>query len=70
MARRDHDQEGAVVPEADRLDQETAADPSIGTAWAGPDPVTPEVDEADRLEQALEVLADPDEEYAPSPREG
>ena len=26
--------------------------------------------EADRLEQAQEVLADPDEEYAPNPPEG
>jgi hypothetical protein len=64
MARRDDDQD-ALVPEADRLEQQQQADPDIGPAQEWPDPPTLDVDEADQLEQAHEVPDDPDEEYAP-----
>jgi hypothetical protein len=64
MARRDDDQD-ALVPEADRLEQQQQADPGIGPAQEWPDPLALEVDEADQLEQAHEVPDDPDEEYAP-----
>jgi hypothetical protein len=64
MARRDDDQD-ALVPEADRLEQHRQADPGIGPAQEWPDPPTLDVDEADQLEQAHEVPDDPDEEYAP-----
>jgi hypothetical protein len=64
MARRDDDQD-ALVPEADRLEQQQQADPDIGPAQEWPDPPTLDVDEADQLEQAHEVPDDPDEDYAP-----
>ena len=67
MARRDDDQLDTAIPEADRLEQEQQADPSIGPDQEWPDPVTPEADEGDRLDQAKVVLADPDEEYVPKP---
>lgn len=67
MARRDDDRLGTAIPEADRLEQEQQADPGIGPDQEWPDSVTPHVDEADQLEQAHEVLDDPDEEYAPNP---
>lgn len=67
MARSDDDHDGTVVPEADRIEQEQQADPDVGPAPEWPDPEAPDADEADRLEQAQEVLADPDEEYSPNP---
>ena len=54
MARRDDDQDGAPVPEADRLEQQQQAHPSIGPAQQRPDALTLDVDEADQLEQAHE----------------
>jgi hypothetical protein len=69
MARRDDDQDGAPVPEADRLEQQQQADPTIGPAQQWPDPLTLDVDEADQLEQAHVVPDDPDEDYPPEPPE-
>jgi hypothetical protein len=66
MARHD-DQLGTGIPEADRLEQEQQVDRADGPDQEWPDPVRPEVDEADQLDQAHEVLEDPDEEYAPNP---
>lgn len=66
MARREDDHIDTAIPEADRLEQEHPADPSSGPDQQWPDRATPEADEADRLEQADEVLADPDEEYPPN----
>ena len=68
MARRDDDQD-ALVPEADRLEQQQQAHPSIGPAQQRPDALTLDVDEADQLEQAHVVPDDPDEDYAPEPPE-
>lgn len=67
MARNDDDRDGTLVPEADRLEQQQQADPSAGPGPEWPDPAPPDVDEADLLEQAQEVLTDPDEEYTPNP---
>lgn len=64
---RSEEHDGTAVPEADRLEQERQADPGVRPDQEWPDPATPDADEADRLEQAHEVLADPDEEYAPNP---
>ncbi|HSF99161.1 MAG TPA: hypothetical protein VLA55_10750 [Ornithinibacter sp.] len=65
MVRTHDDPLDRAVPETDRLEQEQQAGPEGGHDLGWPDPATPEADEADRLEQAHEVLADPDEEYAP-----
>ena len=62
MARHNDDGLDTAVPEADQLEQQQPADP--GHEW--PHRATPVADEADRLEQAHEVLADEDEEYPPS----
>lgn len=67
MARHEEDQLDAAVPEADWLEQEQHVDSADGADRQWPDPVVPEADEADRLEQADEVLADADEEYPPNP---
>lgn len=67
MARTDDDQNGTQVPEADRLEQQQQAAPSVSPDQEWPDQVTPDVDEADLLDQAHEVLSDPDEEYTPHP---
>ena len=67
MARGDDDGNGTEVPEADRLEQQQRADPSIDPGQEWPEAATPDADEADLLEQAQEVLADPDEEYTPNP---
>jgi hypothetical protein len=66
MARREDGELDTAIPEADRLEQRQPADPggAPGLQWPTP---APDADEADRLEQAHEVLVDPDEEYAPSP---
>ncbi len=69
MARSDDDRDGTSVPEADRLEQRQQADGTVGSGKQWPDSSNREVDEADLLEQAQEVLADPDEEYTPSPPE-
>ena len=67
MARGDDDGSGTEVPEADRLEQQQGADPNVDPGRPWPEGATPDADEADLLEQALEVLADPDEEYTPNP---
>jgi hypothetical protein len=67
MARRDDDRNGTQVPEADRLEQQQHVDPRAGPDQEWPDRATPDVDEADLLDQAHVVLADPDEEYTPNP---
>jgi hypothetical protein len=67
MARRDDDQLDTAVPEADRLEQEQQADPSVGSEEEWPVAVTPDADEADQLEQAHQVPGDPDEEHSPEP---
>lgn len=65
MTRHHDDQNGIAIPESDRLDQEQEAELSVGSDEEWPDPVGPDADEADRLEQAHEVPIDPDEDYAP-----
>jgi hypothetical protein len=67
MARSDDHQNDTQVPEADLLEQQQQAAPSVSPAHEWPDQATPDVDEADLLEQAHEVLSDPDEEYTPNP---
>ena len=67
MARHDDDQLDTVIPEPDRLEQEQQVDSADGPDQQSPDPAMPQADEADRLEQAHEVLADIDEEYPPNP---
>lgn len=69
MARRKDDQLDAATPEADRLEQQQPADPNVRPDHEWPAPANAGADEADRLEQAQEVLADPDDEYAPNPPE-
>ena len=51
MTQGDEDQEGTAIPMVE--------------AW--PVQSTREADEGDQLEQAMEVLGDPDEDYAPDP---
>ena len=67
MARTDDDRDETEVPEADRLEQQQQADPGVAPDQAWPAQATPDVDEADLLEQVQEVLVDPDEEYTPNP---
>lgn len=66
MARPEDDKADAAIPEVDRLEQEPPADPSVGPDQQWPSHPTPDVDEADQLEQAHEVLVDSDEEYPPT----
>jgi hypothetical protein len=56
---------GAGIPEADRLDQELQVDPAAEQPSEWPIHAATDVDEADRLEQAQDVIGDPDEEYTP-----
>jgi hypothetical protein len=67
MARSEDDQLGTAIPEADQLEQEDQADPRVGRYQKWPVDTAQDVDEADRLEQAQEVVGDPDEEYPPDP---
>jgi hypothetical protein len=66
MARREDGKADSAIPEVDRLEQEQPADPSVAPDQQWPRHPTPDADEADRLEQAHEVLADTDEEYSPT----
>ena len=66
MARPEDDKPDSEIPEADRLEQQQPADPSVGPDQQWPSHPTPDVDEADQLEQAHEVLVDSDEEYPPT----
>ncbi|MFW5470699.1 hypothetical protein ACOCJ4_11685 [Knoellia sp. CPCC 206435] len=65
MARSDETPLDGAIPEVDRLEQEQQADPRVSVDEEWPAPGGPDGDEADRLEQAQEVVGDPDEEYAP-----
>jgi hypothetical protein len=56
-----------AIPEADRLEQEQPADPTVASDQTWPALPTQDVDEADLFEQAQPVLTDPDEEYTPDP---
>ena len=56
------------IPEVDRFEQEQPVDPRVGSDRQWPPSPAQDVDEADQLEQAQPVLADPDEEYPPDPR--
>ena len=67
MAQHERDQLETAVPEADRLEQEQQADPQAARQPEWPVVATKDVDEADQLEQAQEVPADTDEDYAPDP---
>lgn len=68
MASGDDNHTSTAIPEADRLEQEQQANPEVGSEHEWPTSPTQEVNEADRLEQSLQVLSDPDEEYTPDPR--
>ena len=68
MASEDQNREGTAVPEADRLEQEQPAAPRVGETPEWPVSSSEEADEGDLLEQAQEVLDDPDEdEYEAHP---
>ena len=67
MVRNDDDLAGTAVPEADRLEQEQPADPRVGSDGPWPARASAEADEADVLEQAIEVVGDPDEDYTALP---
>jgi len=67
MARSDEDPLDTAIPEADRLEQQQHADPTSAPDEEWPVLAGEVVDEADRFEQVQEVLADPDEDYAPDP---
>ena len=67
MARGDGDQSGNAIPDPDQLEQEQQATPRVGRHQEWPVDTAQDVDEADRLEQAQEVVGDPDEEYPPDP---
>jgi hypothetical protein len=67
MAHSDDDRPGSAIPEADRLEQEQFADPRVGNDHPWPAQPSNDADEADRLEQAVAVDGDPDEDYTPSP---
>lgn len=68
MGRGDYDHRSAEVPEADWLEQEQPANPTEGAdEELAPSASTPDVDDADRLEQTQAVDGDPDEEYTPEP---
>jgi hypothetical protein len=66
MARSDANRPSTAIPEADRWEQEQPADPRVSSDPAWPVSLTPDVDEADRLDQVQSVLTDPDEEYPPA----
>jgi len=68
MASSDDNHASTAWAEADQLDEEHPANPTVGSDQEWPASPTQEVDEADRLEQSLPVLSDPDEEYTPDPR--
>ena len=65
MAPSDHEHLGTAAAEADRLEQEQAADPRLGVQQEWPAHTAADVDEADLLEQVQEVAGDPDEDYEP-----
>ncbi|EBF6878218.1 hypothetical protein ACL83_24105 [Salmonella enterica subsp. enterica serovar Saintpaul] len=65
MAHRDEPDPSSTVPEEDRLEQEEPADPSVRDEQIWPDDVGQQADEADRLEQAISIGSDADEEYTP-----
>jgi hypothetical protein len=67
MASSDDNHASTAIPEADRLEQERQANPDVGSEPEWPTSTTQEVNEADRLEQSLPVLSDPDEDYTPDP---
>jgi hypothetical protein len=67
MASCDDNHASTAIPEADRLAQEQHANPDVGSEPEWPTSTTQEVNEADRLEQSLPVLSDPDEDYTPDP---
>ena len=68
MASGDDNHASTAIPEADRLEQEQQANPEVGSQHEWSTSPTQEVNEADRLEQSLPVLSDPDEEYPQDPR--
>lgn len=68
MASSDHTNASTAIPEADQLEQEQEANPEVGSQHEWPASPNHEVNEADRLEQALPVLSDADEDYTPDPR--
>jgi len=67
VARRDDGQVDTAIPGS-----RPAPATTTGRRWRRPGQQwptpAPDADEADPLEHAQEVLADPDEEYAPNPR--
>jgi hypothetical protein len=65
MARTEEAHLGATIPEADRLEQQQQVDPAVEHDQEWPIPLAIDADEADLLEQAQEVIGDPDEEYTP-----
>lgn len=65
MARTEDTQLGTAIPEADRLEQEQHADPTMDDHGEWPVPTAEDVDQVDRLEQAQAVVGEPDEEYPP-----
>ena len=68
MARTDDDRDsnrGPGSPTGSSKNSKSTPQTAPDQQW--PDPATPEVDEADLLEQVHEVLVDPDEEYTPNP---
>lgn len=68
MAHSRDNHPNTAVPEADRLDQEQLADPTVASDQTWPAKPNQDVDEADLFEQAQPVLTDPDEDYAPDAR--
>jgi hypothetical protein len=68
MARSQHDYRSTAIPEADWLEQEQPANPTVGDEQVWPAAAsTQDADDADRLEQSQVVVGDPDEEYTPDP---
>jgi hypothetical protein len=65
MARTEDAHLGATIPEADRLEREQQADQAAEHEREWPIHSAIDADEADLLEQAQEVIGDPDEEYSP-----
>jgi hypothetical protein len=65
MARGYDYHASTAIPEAERVEQERPADPKVGDDQAWTVPSNQEADEADRLERAHAVDADPDEEFTP-----
>lgn len=66
MAKSDANPRSTVIPEADRVEQEQPADPRDASDQEWPASLTPDVNEADRLDQVRPVLTDPDDEYPPA----